>query len=108
MIIGKVRQSAATALAFAGNFGKVRGMTDANPDDGRRAAGRAVRVQRGELGLTQAEVASRAGVDVDTLSDMENGKRWPWPKNVAAIARVLGLDAAELQRIADEPVQAAS
>ena len=84
-------------------------MTDSPTEDSRKAAGLLVLTRRGELGLTQQETARRAGVNVDTLSDMENGKSWPWPRNVAAIARVLGLDAAELQRIASGlPAQAAS
>lgn len=78
-------------------------MTEANPEDGRKAAGRAVRARRGELGLTLAQTAEQAGVNIDTVCDMENGKTWPWPRNVAAIAGALGLDAAELQRIADAP-----
>ena len=82
-------------------------MTDSPTEEALRAAGRKVRTRRGELGLTQEEAAARAGVDADTLGFLENGKRWPWPKNVAAIARALDLDAAELQRIADgEPAEA--
>ena len=84
-------------------------MTEPLTDDPRRAAGRVVLARRGELGLTQQEAATRAGVNIDTLSDMERGKSWPWAKNVAAIARALDLDAVELQRIADgQPVEAAS
>jgi len=76
-------------------------------EEGIRAAGRVVLTRRGELGLTQQEVAARAGIDADTLGALENGKRWPWPRNVAAIARALDLDAAELQRVADgQPARA--
>lgn len=83
-------------------------MTDSPTEEALRAAGSMVLARRGELGLTQEEAAGRAGVDADTLSGMENGKRWPWPRNVAAIARALDLDAAELQRIASgQPAQAA-
>ena len=83
-------------------------MTDSpTEEEGIRAAGRVVLTRRGELGLTQQEVAARAGIDADTLGALENGKRWPWPRNVAAIARALDLDAAELQRVADgQPARA--
>lgn len=85
-------------------------MTEApTTEDARKAAGCVVLTRRGELGLTMAQAAARAGVNIDTLSDMENGRRWPWPKNVAAIASALDLDAGELQRIASgQPAQAAS
>jgi transcriptional regulator with XRE-family HTH domain len=68
---------------------------------GVQAAGRAVAAKRGELGLTQAQVAVYAGVAVRTVGDLEAGRKWPWAKNLASIVRVLGLDAAELERIAD-------
>lgn len=58
--------------------------------------GAIVRARRGDLGLTQKQVAEQAGVNVDTLSDLETGARWPRAANLASIARVLGLDAAEL------------
>lgn len=84
-------------------------MSEANPEDARKAAGRLIRVQRGELGLTQQEVAERAGVNIDTVSDMERGMVRPRTGTVAAVARVLGLDTAELhklQAIADQHAEA--
>jgi len=77
-------------------------------ETGKLAAGRAVLARRGELGLTRAEVAEKAGVDIKTVWGFESGDRWPIAKTLAAVAAVLGLDAAELMRIADgEPAQAA-
>lgn len=63
------------------------------------SVGAVVRARRGALGLTQEEAARRAGVHSDTLRDLETGARWPWPKNLEAIARALGLDPAELHQM---------
>ena len=47
-------------------------------------------------------------VDLKTIWGLEKGTRWPIARNLAAIARTLGLDAATLARIADgEPSQVA-
>jgi len=76
---------------------------------GRQAAGRAALARRGELELTQLDVAAAAGVDVQTYRALETGESWPWAKNLVAIARALGFEPGELQQIADgEPVKAAS
>jgi transcriptional regulator with XRE-family HTH domain len=84
-------------------------MTESLTDEAGQAAGRMILVRRGELGLTQQEVASRAGVNVDTVSDLENGKTSPRSGTVAAIARVLDLDGTELWCIINGlPVRAAS
>jgi len=84
-------------------------MTESPPEDGRQAAGRMVLARRGEKGLTQQEVAGLAGVNVDTVSDMESGKTSPRSATVFAIARVLELNGTELWCVANGiPVQAAS
>lgn len=70
-------------------------------EEGRRAAGRAVLARRGELGLTQLDVAESAGVDVQTFRALESGESWPWAKNLVSISGVLGFDAGDLQGIAD-------
>lgn len=80
---------------------KPRRKTSVTARPGIRAAGRLVAARRGERGWTQAQVAVYAGVGVRTVGDLEVGHKWPWAKNLAAIARVLDLDAAELERIAD-------
>jgi non-specific serine/threonine protein kinase len=47
-------------------------------------------------GLTQAELAERAGLSVKGLSLLENGKRQtPYPHTVTLLARALGLTASE-------------
>ena len=56
--------------------------------------------RRSDLGLTQAEFALKAGVGERTIQNVEAGKR-PQPLTLAAIARALGMETAELRRIAD-------
>ena len=68
---------------------------------GRQAAGRAAEARRGELGMTQIEVAARASVDMKTLRSLETGERWPIAKNLVAISAVLGFAPGHLREIAD-------
>lgn len=73
------------------------------------AAGRVALIRRGVLGLTQLEVAERAGVDVQTLRTLETGERWPIAKSLEAISAVLGFGPGYLRAVADsEPAKAAS
>jgi transcriptional regulator with XRE-family HTH domain len=58
-----------------------------------------VRARRGELGLTQQQLADRAGVDTGTVSALERGVTWPWARNRAAIARALGWPSGSLAAI---------
>jgi transcriptional regulator with XRE-family HTH domain len=48
------------------------------------------------LGLTQTDVAIKAGIDRIELNRMVNGKREPKPHEVAMLARVLKIDPEEL------------
>ena len=54
---------------------------------------RALRKQRG---FSQEELAHRAGLDRTYISDIERGNRNPGIKNVARIAKALGITTAEL------------
>jgi len=58
-----------------------------------------ITARRAELGLTQAALAVAAGIAERTVQNVEAG-RVPSPISLAAIARALELDAAELWRIA--------
>jgi transcriptional regulator with XRE-family HTH domain len=51
---------------------------------------------RGERGLTLADVAERAGVDVSTLSRLESGKRRLALDHIPALAAALGVTTDEL------------
>lgn len=46
---------------------------------------------RAELGITQAELAEAVGVAPVTVNSWEKGTRFPRPKNVLALSRVLGM-----------------
>lgn len=56
-----------------------------------REAGAVVRERREELALTQAELAAEAGVSVDVVSRLENGRRLPHAGNLRKLAGVLGV-----------------
>lgn len=72
-----------------------------NPPDltDRQRAIRFVIARRGELGMTQAQLAEAAGVAERTVRSLEIGEAWPWARNLAAIARALKLDAGELDAL---------
>ncbi len=55
--------------------------------------GSLVRAYRGEAGLTQRQLAAKAGLSVAALRDFEQfRRRWPRPNSLAALAGALGLD----------------
>ncbi len=55
-----------------------------------------IRQRREQLELTQERLAERAGLDPTYISDIERGLRNPGFKNVARLAKSLGLTAAGL------------
>jgi len=60
------------------------------------ALGRNVRERREARELTQEKLAERAGLDAAYISGIERGLRNPGIKNVAKLAKALGLTTAEL------------
>ncbi len=54
--------------------------------------GSLVRMYRREAGLTQRELAERAGLSVAALRDFEQSRRRPRPHSLAALGSALGLD----------------
>jgi transcriptional regulator with XRE-family HTH domain len=60
------------------------------------ALGLNVRKRREARGLTQEKLAERANLDPTYISGIERGLRNPGIKNVARIAKALGLSTAEL------------
>ena len=67
-----------------------------------------VAARRGDLGMSQEDLAKAANVDVKTVRDFELGKRWPWSKTRSAIARALQMSTLDLQAAADgEPERTA-
>jgi len=64
---------------------------------GPRVNSTALRAIRIVAGLTQAELASRAGVDGSHISRLESGKRaHPAPRITKALAEVLGVPVATI------------
>ena len=60
------------------------------------ALGQNVRRRREARELTQEKLAERAGLDPTYISGIERGLRNPGIKNVARLAKALGLTTAEL------------
>ena len=60
------------------------------------ALGQNVRHHRETRGLTQEKLAERASLDPTYISGIERGLRNPGIKNVARLAKALGLSTAEL------------
>ena len=50
------------------------------------------RDRRKELGLTQKQMAERAGISVRAYQNFENAKGWPQPTNLEAILGATGVD----------------
>jgi DNA-binding XRE family transcriptional regulator len=65
-----------------------------------------VRVWREFRGLTQQEVAAKAGISTAYLSQLETGKRAGTPRVLSAIARVLNVDVDDLLSQAEEEDEA--
>ena len=55
-----------------------------------------IRKRREARALTQEKLAERAGLDATYISGIERGLRNPGIKNVAKLAKALGLTTAEL------------
>lgn len=60
------------------------------------ALGQGVRHWREERALTQEKLAEKAGLDPTYISGIERGLRNPGIKNVARLAKALGLTTAQL------------
>jgi len=66
--------------------------------------------RRGSMGLTQEQLAERAGVTVKTIYNLEAGERWPQARTRSAIEAALDWRPGDLVRIGEglEPVSSAS
>ncbi len=71
-------------------------------DDYSKAFGAHIRLLRQQQGLSQEEVAHRAGIHVTYLSGIERGVRNPSLKNIRRVAIALGFPVRELFSF-DEP-----
>lgn len=68
----------------------------------RQRAARAVAARRGELRMTQQELAAAAGVDSKTIGNLERRGRWPIARSRALIEKALHWPLGEMERIASE------
>lgn len=57
--------------------------------------------RRGELSLTQRTLATKAGVDIKTIYNLESGERWPQAGTRAKIEKALGWVAGTLEALAE-------
>lgn len=73
--------------------------------DGRQRAARAVAARRGELQMTQQELASVAGVDIKTIGNLESRGRWPIARTRARIEKALHWPVGQMERIASEDAE---
>ena len=60
------------------------------------ALGRNVRRQRNAKQFTQEKLAEKSGLDPTYISDIERGLRNPGIKNVARLAKALGITTSDL------------
>ena len=75
------------------------GMTKRERVSPEPSPGRIIALRRGELQMTQAQLAERAGVGERTIRNLESGKHIPQPIKLHAIATALEMEPAELRRI---------
>lgn len=73
---------------------RTTGAADAAKDH--RTVGRALRALRHRASLTQEELASRSGIDVTYVSQVENGRRGVRWHTVMRILRGLGMSVSDL------------
>ena len=64
----------------------------------RAQLGAAVAGARAKAGMTQAELASRAGLDEATIAALEQGQYKPKSHELSQLAEALGVDELELLR----------
>ena len=56
---------------------------------------------RNDAGLTRKELAKRAGLKPDTVQALEEGRGWPLPSALQAIAEVVSVEPRVLVQLAD-------
>lgn len=64
----------------------------------RAQLGAAITEARSKAGLTQTELAERAGLDASVLSALEQGQYKPTSNELSRLAQALGIDELDLLR----------
>jgi transcriptional regulator with XRE-family HTH domain len=77
-------------------------------EEQRKAAGRALEKRIGELRLTRTQVAQGAKVDVQTVSALIEGRRWPQLGSRTRIEEAVGWDVGHLSDLAEGLVEDAA
>lgn len=78
------------------------GMDDRPEEAGHKMAAGAVRRGLRDLGARrQADMAAKAGIDVQTLRDFLSGRRWPQYRTLEKLENALGWEPGAIRRIAD-------
>lgn len=90
--------AAAPGVAFGQRLWRGAAVTDTPGDDSLilAALGAAIRDHRLQAGLTQAELAQRAGIGRPHLNHIEGGRKNPTAVVLVHIAQVLGVAPGEL------------
>ena len=73
-----------------------RPQIEAQARQARESLGGRIRERRETVGLTQAELSSRAGIGRVTLTRIEKGEHSPRTETLTAIARALGVEVQDL------------
>jgi len=87
---------------YARGYRTAMGKRKARPDI-RERLGFALKIRREELGLTQEELAEKAGIHRTYLSDIERGGRNLSLINIERIAHSVSLSIAELFLLVERP-----
>lgn len=70
--------------------------------------GQKLRIERKKCGLTQAELAQKAGLGLKTITNYENGTTYPRKREIySVLGEILGVDADYLHNENDDFIEAA-
>jgi ribosome-binding protein aMBF1 (putative translation factor) len=75
--------------------------TKGKVDAYRRHVGAQIRKRRGELQMTQEELAAKAGIPQSHISRLEDGRHAPTAKTIERLARALDTDPSKLDILCD-------
>jgi len=70
-------------------------------DNYRKHVGAAIRKRRGELDMTQEELAARAGIPQSHISRLEDGKHAPTARTIERLAKALDTEPSKLDVLYD-------
>jgi transcriptional regulator with XRE-family HTH domain len=65
-------------------------------EDLRRTLSLNLKRLRKRYGLAQMDLAEKAAISTNFLSDIERGKKWPYPETLIKLARALNIETYEL------------